>query len=401
MMRGLRAPFWIAFSLSFPSLLGLSFLLTLRSASDRRALSEPSSPLSPSAFVDGELDLPPGEQNPEYSILAAIQWLARHQFTDGMWSSRTFHQMCIGRICPGGGRDSLDTALTGLAVLGILESGLASAEERTHSASFSAAADRGLNWLAERQEADGSFGLNLYEHSIATLAFCRAYSAFSDPVSKHHARLGIRFLEAARNPNGAWGYGCRDGRSNTSITFWAGAALLAALSIDIECPPDSIRALRRWLDDMTGSAYYEVSYDRRGGGPSSIRGRNDRFETNDTLTALAAFLRHGLGVEPHDPRILHCGQRLSWNLPVWNRSGTSVDFYYWYAGMLALAKVGGELRDRWSGRVQLLLAHRQRTDACAEGSWDPVDKWGCEGGRIYATAINALTLSLARADRNR
>ena len=28
------------------------------------------------------------------------------------------------------------------------------------------------------------------------------------------------------------------------------------------------------------------------------------------------------------------------------------------------------------------------------GSWEPIDRWGGEGGRVYATAINALTLEV-------
>ena len=32
---------------------------------------------------------------------------------------------------------------------------------------------------------------------------------------------------------------------------------------------------------------------------------------------------------------------------------------------------------------------------CEDGSWDPaVDKWGSIGGRVYATAINVLTLEV-------
>jgi len=32
---------------------------------------------------------------------------------------------------------------------------------------------------------------------------------------------------------------------------------------------------------------------------------------------------------------------------------------------------------------------------CVRGSWNPaVDKWGSVGGRIYATAINVLTLEV-------
>ena len=31
---------------------------------------------------------------------------------------------------------------------------------------------------------------------------------------------------------------------------------------------------------------------------------------------------------------------------------------------------------------------------CRDGSWEPVSRWSCEGGRVYATAINALTLEV-------
>ena len=36
----------------------------------------------------------------------------------------------------------------------------------------------------------------------------------------------------------------------------------------------------------------------------------------------------------------------------------------------------------------------QKRDGNAKGSWDPVDAWGEDGGRVYATAINTLTLEI-------
>ena len=34
-------------------------------------------------------------------------------------------------------------------------------------------------------------------------------------------------------------------------------------------------------------------------------------------------------------------------------------------------------------------------DGCRNGSWDPdQERWGADGGRVYATAINALTLEI-------
>ena len=32
--------------------------------------------------------------------------------------------------------------------------------------------------------------------------------------------------------------------------------------------------------------------------------------------------------------------------------------------------------------------------SCAEGSWDPKDPWGEEGGRVYSTALMTLCLEV-------
>ena len=37
---------------------------------------------------------------------------------------------------------------------------------------------------------------------------------------------------------------------------------------------------------------------------------------------------------------------------------------------------------------------RQRMGGCEDGSWNPVGEWCLAGGRVYATAINALTLEI-------
>ncbi len=42
----------------------------------------------------------------------------------------------------------------------------------------------------------------------------------------------------------------------------------------------------------------------------------------------------------------------------------------------------------------LVKPQNVRSSGCKNGSWEPVDRWSCEGGRVYATAINALTLEV-------
>jgi hypothetical protein len=42
------------------------------------------------------------------------------------------------------------------------------------------------------------------------------------------------------------------------------------------------------------------------------------------------------------------------------------------------------------GRV---VRDHQRKDGCARGSFDPVDVWSPDGGRVYSTAMIALALA--------
>jgi len=343
--------------------------------------------------VEKEVDPEAGEK----SIVAGLGWLERHQFAEGMWSSRSYMLGCSGTLCLGKGGETLDVAVTALAVLAILESGYAHAKLQRESA------ERALRWMASRQDSEGCFGPRegrfMYGHALATLAFARAYRVLGDPMAKVHASRGVRFLEAAQNPGRAWRYGVRDGENDTSVSVWAGAALAAAAEIEIEVRPSAVSGLLAWLDEVTGPLDCEVSYLRRGGGPGSIEGRNDHFDPNAALTALAAVVRFRFGTAASDRRLREAVRALARNLPVWDPRRTSVDFVYWFAGARAvtlLAKPGDEIRRDWCVRSRRLLTAHQREVDCTRGSWDPIDKWGEQGGRVYATAMNVLTLSLAR-----
>ena len=75
----------------------------------------------------------------------------------------------------------------------------------------------------------------------------------------------------------------------------------------------------------------------------------------------------------------------------------SIDYYYWYYGTLAMYQVGKDYWKSWNVAMKdTLIKHQlQREDGCEWGSWDPdVAKWGGMGGRVYATAINCLTLEV-------
>ena len=44
--------------------------------------------------------------------------------------------------------------------------------------------------------------------------------------------------------------------------------------------------------------------------------------------------------------------------------------------------------------MQKSLLGTQRVGGDEDGSWDPIGEWGIAGGRVYATAIGAMTLEV-------
>ena len=361
------------------------------SAGDRL---RPAAPSTPTAFVDPQIYVAHSGSALESSLTFALQWLRRHQHAEGMWSARSFGQLCEGDACSGGGADEHDVGTTALAVLAILESG-------PMRGRFEMSARRGLDWLSDQQGLDGCFGPSsgkfMYGHAIATLAFARAVAILGDEEYKPRAARGARFLKQARNPGYAWRYGLRDGENDSSVTVWAGAALLACASpeVGVIVEPHVFEGIRRSLAQSTSDWTYETSY-RRSGAPE-LQGR---FEKNEGLTAGAVWLKLQMGADRKSPDVKGGARRLGWSLPCWNASGTSVDYAAWFAGTRALAAYGDpELWDAWSANARRILVSRQLkyADGCGCGSWAPVDRWGREGGRVYATAMNALTLGILQS----
>jgi hypothetical protein len=69
--------------------------------------------------------------------------------------------------------------------------------------------------------------------------------------------------------------------------------------------------------------------------------------------------------------------------------------YYWYYATLAMYQHGGRPWAEWNGRLRDRLVSLQRPTGHQAGSWDPDDSvYGARGGRIYTTALAALSLEV-------
>jgi hypothetical protein len=292
-----------------------------------------------------------------------------------------------------------DIGVTGLALLALLGEGstLRQGPYRDH-------VRRAVQWLRTQQDENGRFGAAassdfIYDHAIAAYAMCEAYGLSAYETLRLPAQRGIDYLQAHRNPYGAWRYQPRDGDNDTSITGWCILAMCSGEHFGLVVDRNALRIATTWLETCL-SADGHLGY-QRAGEPSARKPgtHRDRFppERTDALTAVGLFCRFFMGHDPAEQATMRAaGERLRNRLPKWDEKAGTIDFYYWYYGTYALHQLGGPAWREWSQAIAKNVVGKQRADGNARGSWDPIDAWGDDGGRVYSTAILALTLQAYR-----
>lgn len=337
-----------------------------------------------------------GSAETEAAVAAALQWLSCHQDKDGKWNQDGFAKNCDatkGIACTGPGHsEHYDVALTGLALMAYLGNGSTHQEGK-----YKENAKKGLDWLLSQQQADGRMSRRIveswvYSHAIATLAICEALAMTGDKNLREPCQRAVTFTVKAQKPGSGWKYEPGSGMSDTSVTGWVVSALKAAQDADIAVPRAAFDGALSWFDRATNTAG-KTGYMRPGDDGSVIRGKNEAFAKQPTMTAAAVHSRMLCGQGRDSGRVKKGIGILMSNLPVWNRPDfTKVDPYYWYHGTQALFHFGGTKWKRWNTAVKKALLENQCKGGCADGSWEPVGKWDVVGGRIGATALNCLTL---------
>ena len=332
-----------------------------------------------------------GSAESEEAVDLGLEWLARHQAVDGRWDANGFVDRCREQDrCTGYGLASFDPAQTGLALLAFLGAG------HTHrSGEYVEAVRRGLEFLLKHQASSGLLDDrnplaprgNLYNHSIALMALAEAYGMTRDVRLLEPVARGVGFLALTQQPGGGWTYipFWKEERNDSSITGFAIQALKAALAAGVPVPESlvvgAVRHFRRLtLEDGT------VQYADRG---------NRRFRPSAALLGVGLVSRLLLGLDQSDPIVRRQAERLASTLPQWSaRASINNGYYAWYYGTLAAFLLGEDLWPRWNARMKQALLGSQIRLGCASGSWPTDSKWGPNGGRVYTTAINVLTLEI-------
>ena len=353
-------------------------------------------------------------QASERSVELALDWLARHQDADGRWNAGTrqvrgdddriasdasFTQHCPpGEICVGECfYAEADTAMTGLALLAYLGAGY------THvpaDAKHAATVRKGLQFLLKTQKSDGdlrgeSRAVGLYCHAMAALALCEAYALTGDQRLRDPAARAVEFLAKSRADDGlSWRYKPGDPSGDTSLLGWAILVFKTADEVDLIDPAAMRAGALGWLNLVKagkegGLAVYRPNEGPHGGADKYVPGRN----MTPTMTAEAWVCRQFLGVGGPSAASDEAAEYLMRNRP----ERSKLNLYYWYYGTLAIHRRGGADWDEWNRQVRDALVALQALSGHQAGSWNPTDSrsnYDVLGGRIYCTALAAMTLEV-------
>ncbi len=320
-----------------------------------------------------------GSPATESAVEAALRWLARHQEADGHWDIKKY----AGGRSVSGARGN-DAAVTGMAVLAFLGAG------HTHkTGKYRDNVNRATKWLVKEQLPGGDWtkhSYKAYAAGLCTLALAEAYGMTKDAALRPAAQKGVGNILKTQDKYAGWHHG---GLRSTSVTGWMVMALKSAKIAGLRVDGAGFQGATNWIQKVTDPKTGKIGYNRRGYSP---------WGKTYPMTAVGTVCRQFMGVRRTDAMMQKQATRLLEALPTWeaknNVRASAQNPYYWYYGTLAMFQMGGKHWDTWNAALKKTLLPNQRRGGDADGSWDCEMGWAPAGGRVYSTAINALSLEV-------
>jgi hypothetical protein len=324
-----------------------------------------------------------GSSETEAAVARALEWLAKHQQKDGLWSLQ-------GPYRDGAVQENR-LAATAMALLAFQGAGQTPTVGRHRDV-----VARGWKGLLARQLPDGLFDVtpmpshhSLYAHAQATMALCEIYGMTRDPRFEPAATRAVRYAVAAQGPNGGWRYEPRQ-PGDMSVTGWFLMALKSAEMAGIEVPSIVFSEMGRFVDSVAvddGTRYgYRFEAPVRPDDPQLGPAGRRPSPITAAVSAEGLLARQFLGWPRHDPR-LRAGVEQLLAPPLFDFDRAK-DVYAWYYITQVVHNLGGEPWDRWNASLREVLPARQVQGGGEVGSWDPgLDKWGTWGGRLFTTCF--------------
>ena len=282
-----------------------------------------------------------------------------------------------------------EVAMTSLAILAYAAMGHQPADPTPEGRSMRRALDYVLR--PENQDSTGYFGKSdgsrMYGHGITTLMLAEMLGMGADEAQDKLIRdrcrkaidliLRSQRVEKSETNRGGWRYTPDASDSDMSITCWQTLALRAARNAGMDVPKESIDLAVRYIKGL-----YESGDRRKGTAGFGYSSRGTEIST--TAEGLLALQICG---DYDSEEVKSTGDRL---LKAGLRAGDRWFYYtaYYYAqGMYQRGeKHAVEARKQIA---DLLLPLQSR-----EGWWDGIGGEERQGGKVYATTLAVLALSV-------
>lgn len=334
-------------------------LLLVLSLTGPLSAADPAADLLQPQTIDREVDA---------AVVRAVQFLAESQRPSGGW----YLDMYNGET----------TSAAALSLMALLAAGHSPGEE-PYAGTFR----RGVGYLLDHQQPTGLIVDKtghgpLYCHGISTLALAEiaGQAEPSQAAAIRHAleRAVFALLQAQAVPKddrhaGGWRYTLTSNDSDLSVTAWQLLALRAAKNVGCDIPADAI--------DHAVGYVKQCAARQRGGFGYQPGGGSTPTMTAAGITALQVCGEHDA------PELSQAIPVLTDRLP---RYRERYFFYGAYYASVALHQQGG---DAWTNNKDSLFREillRQNRD----GSWNGVDGSEKPLGKVYATSLAVLALTV-------
>ncbi|MEM9702063.1 MAG: hypothetical protein AAF907_06435 [Planctomycetota bacterium] len=288
------------------------------------------------------------------------------------------------------------TAMTALSIMALASVGTTPADPTPEGEAMRRALDYVLH--EDRVVNDGYFGARdgsrMYGHGIVTLMLSEMLGmgadARQDELIRSRCEKAIQvILKAQSQPKdprnrGGWRYerGSRD--SDLSVSVWQVMALRSAKNDGLDVPPEAIGEAVAYLRRS-----FDSPVDRNGAPIDRVSGftyEPERGRPTYAMTAAGLLAMQVCG-QYDDPRVAGAAEWLAARPPKWRDKWCSYGTYYYAQGMY---QRGGEQAKNAAETVRELLLDRQETD----GSWSAQNGSESGHGRVYATSLSMLSLSV-------
>jgi len=267
------------------------------------------------------------------------------------------------------GRYAHNTAVTSFALLAFMSQG-----HLPNQGQYGPEVGKGARFLIAAQREDGYLvgarGGNMYCHGMAALALAELMGSGGDEDVKKAVKKAVDLIVRTQNPEGGWRYEPAPTGADISVTIMQVMALRAAKNGGIHVPDKTLKNAIGYIKKCYIPQVGGFSYQPQSRGPGFAR----------TAAGLCVLFLSGEYKAQEIPKGVDYLKR---------NFGSRQHFWYGhYYAAHAMHQVGGKEWDDWYERLQKELLPQQSPD----GSWSRVSGDGV--GPVYGTSIAVIVLSV-------